>query len=455
MRWAALGSSVWLLGGCGLRAQGQRYDAMSAELARIREASRESAPGDAGGLSLTDDAAPERLSRAKLVEAVLARNPSVTSAREAWRAALAAFPQATALDDPMLEYGLAPLSIGASQVDFGQMVQLGQRFSWPGKRALAGQVTLAEAEAAREDYEATRLRLALMASLLYDQYYAVERSLEINGAHRLLLEEVAASALAQYEAARGGQQEPLQAELELAEIARQRIALTADRGVLVAQLNGLLHREPDAPLPPPHVETAPPLDEPPPLDRLVAEALDARPELAASAARVRGREAAIDLARRDYYPELGATATYNTMWMDPEHRLMVGVSLNVPVQVGARRGAVTEARAAHAQSDAELAALADAVRVEVATARERLMAALDEVRLYRERLLPTAEAQIEAARIGYTTGRSGFQALVDAERSLRTLELGYQMRLAELGQRRAELDRAVGRVPAGTGEDER
>jgi outer membrane protein TolC len=61
--------------------------------------------------------------------------------------------------------------------------------------------------------------------------------------------------------------------------------------------------------------------------------------------------------------------------------------------------------------------------------------------------LPAARAQIDVARSGYVTGQSGFQALIDAERSLRTVELNYQQALATLGERRAELVRTVGRIP--------
>jgi len=63
------------------------------------------------------------------------------------------------------------------------------------------------------------------------------------------------------------------------------------------------------------------------------------------------------------------------------------------------------------------------------------------------RLIPAAQAQIEAAGFGYDTGRSSFQALIDAERSLRTLEIEYEEALAGLGQRAAELDRASGILP--------
>ena len=57
-------------------------------------------PADANAANLFANA--DELERRALVEAVLARNPSVDAAREGLRAKLAEIPQATALDDPMV-----------------------------------------------------------------------------------------------------------------------------------------------------------------------------------------------------------------------------------------------------------------------------------------------------------------------------------------------------------------
>src|SRR5262245_35263119 len=127
------------------------------------------------------------LSRGALVQQVLERNPSLRAARYAWRAALARYPQATALDDPTLASRIAPRSIGASGVDEAYSLELSQALPFPGKLALRGQAALGEAEAAGSDFAAVRSRLALMASLLYDDYYVAARSLALNGEHIELL----------------------------------------------------------------------------------------------------------------------------------------------------------------------------------------------------------------------------------------------------------------------------
>jgi hypothetical protein len=125
---------------------------------------------------------------------------------------------------------------------------------------------------------------------------------------------------------------------------------------------------------------------------------------------------------------------------------MLGMSLSLPLQIGARNAAAEQAAAERAGAEAVLAAETNQVSVEVERARQAVLEAQGVVQLYRGRLVPTARAQIEAAHIGYATGRGSLQGLIDAERSLRSLELGEQEQLAELGRRWAELERSLGRI---------
>jgi cobalt-zinc-cadmium efflux system outer membrane protein len=332
-------------------------------------------------------------------------------------------------------------------VRFGQVVRLEQPFPVPGKFRLSGQVALDQAEAMQGSYETVRLALALIASTLFDEYYRVTRLLTLNDEHRQLIEDIKASAMVQYEAGRVSQQDVLQAEVELAHIIHQRVVLESEQKVIVAQINGLLHRSPELELPPPPSRMTPPPVEVPSTEQLQQAAIEDRPELAAARSELRAAGSAVELAKRNYAPAIGVMGEYNSMWAQTEHQWMAGVSLNLPLQVRSRKGAVNEAEALAERAEAELSSKQDQVRVEVDQARQRVLEAQHVVGLYRARLLPAARAQIDAAEFGYETGRSDFQALIDAERSVRTLEIQYEEALAGLGQRVAELDRARGVLP--------
>lgn len=389
------------------------------------------------------------LDRSDLIATILAHNPNTKAAKRAFDAATARIPQRTALADPTVSYAFGPLSIASGDVRYGQVIRVGQRFPFPGKLALLGQAAEAEAKAVSEDLSRVRVELAFAASRLLDQLYMVERSADIYSEHVTLLSELEESANAQYAAGRGSQQAVLTASSERAHAEHRLIVLAADRAVVAARINGLLHRPPDTELPPAPRKLELPRAEPVTID----DAIATRPEARALLARMRSAEEAVRLAQREYYPDLSVDAAYNSMWNRPEHRFMVGLSINVPIQLGRRDAAVREAEAQVAMYASRLAAVKDEVAVEVAVARKRLTEAQHVVELYETRLVPIAKDRINAARSELETGRASFLSVIDAERNLRTVQLEQHAAVATLSTRIAELLRAAGRIPTDEGDE--
>jgi outer membrane protein TolC len=162
---------------------------------------------------------------------------------------------------------------------------------------------------------------------------------------------------------------------------------------------------------------------------------------------VGGGEAAVQLAQRNTLPDLMVMGSYNSMWMDTPHQFMAGVSLNLPIQLGAKRAEREEARAQLHGLKRDEARLVDEVRVEVEEARALLLEAHHGLEIFRERVLPAARDQVAAARAGFATGRNGFSTVLEAERSLRSAQLRLEEARADVSRRDAELQRALGRIP--------
>ena len=389
------------------------------------------------------------LERGAFVRAVLHRNPTIESSRQAWRAAIARVRQSGTFDDPMLDVSVAPLSaLPSSSARFGYNVGVSQRLPWFGKRALDSAVASAEAQAAGSDLEATRRELALTASLLYDQYFVAVRSMEINEQHIVLMRSLRSAAIAQFEAGRASAQDPLQAEVELTHMEHDHVILATERDVTIAEMNELLHRDPDAPLPsPPKDLRFPSESDVGSPKRLEAEALERRPDIVAARLHARAEQQRADRAEREYYPDLTVSTSYNSMWDMPEHRWMVGLGVNLPVQTGRRGGAVEEANASRARFESEASRIGDMARTQVSVGLKRLEESRHVLRLFEQRLLPVARDQVDAARAGFIASQNPFVAVVDAEKNLRSVEIEYQMARADYDRRRAELSRALGRIP--------
>ena len=388
------------------------------------------------------------LDRRAFVRAVLERNPTIESARQGWRAALSRISQAGTFDDPMIDLGVAPLSFDSSKAPFGYEMGVSQHLPWFGKRGLEVSAAAAEADASKSDYEALKRELALSALVLYDQYFVAQRSLEINARHVDLMRVLREAATAQFQAGRGSAQDPLQAEAELAHMEHDTAILVSQREVTVAQMNELLHRAPELPLPLPPVELPmPSIPKSSAAAQLEDDALAHRTEISAARQRARAAQARADRANRESYPDLTVSTSYNSMWDTPEHRWTVGLGFNLPLAAGKRAGAADEALALRSQFESDAARLSDAARTEVFVALKRLQESEHVLGLFENRLLPVARDQIEAARAGFISSQNSFMAVVEAEQNLRSAELDYQVARAECDRHGAELDRALGRIP--------
>jgi outer membrane protein TolC len=340
------------------------------------------------------------------------------------------------------------LSIAAPDVPLGYELTISQKLPWFGKRRLDAALADAEVEASRADYEALRRELALSAVAVYDQYYVNGRMLELNQQHLELMKTMRDAANAALEAGRTGAQDPLQAEQELGHLEHDQLKLRIEREVTVAQMNELLHRAPEQPLPPPPRELPQArLADTASSKKLEERALASSSELQALRQRARAEQARAERAEREGYPDVTVSASYNSMWDMPEHRLMVGLGFNLPLQSAQREGAAEEARAMRAGIESEAARQTDATRTRVFVTLKKLQESEHVARLYEQRMLPLARQRIEAARAGFASGRADFSSVIDAERNLRAAELELVLARAEQYRRGAELERALGLVP--------
>ena len=311
------------------------------------------------------------LDRQALITAVLAENPSVEAARQAVRAAKARPAQEHALDDPMLGYTIAPASIATDAVRFGQTITVSQKLPWPGKRRLAAAAARFEADVALADYDALRLSLSVLASTLFDRYFYVERALAVNQAQQALLTALVDTAHARYVAGSGSRDDTLQARLALIHERHKAVMLRAERRLVVAKVNELLHRAPDTALPDAPEHLSVPILVTSSTATLTEAARRARPELKGAAAQVRAMQERHENARRARFPDFTVRGTYDSMWAMKRHQWMVGVSLNLPLQIGANRARIEEAAAERARAAADALATADRVANEVKEARVR------------------------------------------------------------------------------------
>ena len=177
----------------------------------------------------------------------------------------------------------------------------------------------------------------------------------------------------------------LQADVDLADLESRRAELERDRRVAMARINTLLHRGGRL-----SVAAAAgaggrgrrrcPGSRPAAVGRAMPAGI------AAQLARIRMEEANLELAGREYYPDVELVAKYDA-FMPVDIRPQVGMNLNVPLQGERRAAAIRQAAARVAQRRAEYQDRLDQVRYEVQAACDRLVQQRQVIALFAERIL--------------------------------------------------------------------
>lgn len=400
------------------------------------------APATAAPL-LVDDG---QLNPERLVAAVLARNPGIDALRAAARAAAARVEPAGALKDPQLSYALAPRTIGGTGL--GQRITLSQPIPWPGTLALRERAARRRAKAAQAQLAALKLEIIAAVKAAFAEWYYVHRALALNEANQALLTGLRQVAETRYATGQAKQQDVLQAELRLARLHEQALALKRQRRSIRAQINALLHRPVDRPLPPPapvRVQPAPV----PPFRALKQIAIKTHPELKRLRAQLAAQRAEVKLARKNVYPDFKLSIGYNSLWGTPAKRWSIGISISIPWNRSKYQSLLNAAQAEAMQARWRLADRRAELLAKLASARAAVVEAKKTIALYQERLVPTAEANLDAALANYRAGTGSFLEVITAATKKLNTQLHLARARANYLRRRARLERlAGGELPA-------
>ena len=395
------------------------------------------------------DAADPQL--AALLADAAERNPDVQAARREIAAARSRIAPAGALDDPMLEVGL--LNVPAESLSLRRedmtmkMIGFSQRLPYPGKRALRRELAEREAQAAENNLQELVNRVRRDVKVAYFDLGLTDESLRLAQRNRQVLEQFLSIAEARYGVGQSTQADVLKAQTQVSKMLEELIKLGRERPMLEAELNRAAGRAaaPQAVSPAPARAREASLR----LDELRARALANRPQLLAQQRMMDRSTKALELARKNYYPDFDVRLSYgqrdNTQNMRREDLISLTVAINLPIWGESKRGPrVTEADAmrdqASAMYQARLNELDAMLRWQVAAAEQTLKS----VRLYEDALLPQARLTADASLSAYRVGRVDFFTLLDSRMTVFNAEIGYAASLATYNKALAEVEFLTG-----------
>ena len=410
-----------------------------------------SAAGQGGGAAAAAPYyAPDPVLR-QYIQAALEANPAIQEMLARSRAAELRVPQVTSLPDPMLNVGQAiqrpETRVGSQSNTFS----VSQVLPWFGKLDLRGQMATQEAIASSQLY-AGRQRDVIVAvkRAFYDLAY-VDTAMAISQEERGLLDHYEQLSQSRYSTGQGLQQAVIKIQAEITKVVSRLATLNQQRVTLVARLNTLMNRPPDTPLAPVARPTLPDvaLD----LEELYRLGDAHRQELVASRALIERGERGIDLAKKDYWPDVTIGASYaNILGRDVvqpppdngKNALTLSVGVSIPLWREKYRAGVRRATEETLAQRRSYEAVRNEVEFAVRDQATRLETLRGQVRLFDDVLIPQAEETLRSTESAYQTGQVGVLDLLDSERVLLQVRLGNARQEADLLVALAELERAVG-----------
>ena len=378
-------------------------------------------------------------------------NPSVHAASEQLRATLEQFPQAAYLDNILKQYNAFTKQFDTKVAPSQQKQMVAMSFPFPGALALKGKLVSEQVEIAVRQQAIVLRDLRATMETAYHEYTFVGAAIAINRENQDLLKQMINVAQAKLRGGKATYNAIIMAQVELSKLSDTVITLEEQRATVIARINMLLNRLPDAPLgaPKPLAETGLGL----PLAKLYEVAIEGKQELQQQRLRTARMNTMVELATRMAYPDPSTGAAY----FENRMRLASGTGQTTPAFAtrrdlnhretpwfGQRDAYIREIKIRTGAMEKTLTAMQDRTRFEVRQAYFGLTTAKRSIALYRNSLLPQARQALEATAAAYRAGKTGFLTFLDVERTLLSFRLAERRALRDHHTQLARLDQLAG-----------
>jgi outer membrane protein TolC len=382
-----------------------------------------------------------------LIREALDRNPSVKAAAHAVLAGRARVPQMKSLPDPEVTTGwmgnIAPYSVQRGDPSSYRGIGAMQELPFPGKLKLKGEIADREAEALRQDLENTRRNVVAEIKAAYYEYAYYYKAVEITQKDQDLLARLAKIADAQYRVGKGIQQDVLRAQVEQSRLLQRLTVLKQQERTARVRLNTLLNRDPETPIGEPAPIQKP--NFPYTLDEIYQMARASDPGLKREQRMVEKSQLAVNLARRDAWPDFKADYMYQERPTLPGMQGFT-VGINVPIFYKTKqRQEVIEATEDMIGARNQLEDRQNSVNFEAKQQYLSAKASEELVQLYGRAVVPQSSLALDSSISSYEVGKLDFLSVLSNFQTILEYEVDYYEELMNFETALARLEVLVGR----------
>jgi outer membrane protein TolC len=312
-----------------------------------------------------------------------------------------------------------------------------QPIPYPGKRGLRVQMAAKEAQAEWEAYQLAQLAVLSRVKQAFYRLQHIAATQKVIGRNAAVLTRMLKVAETRYTVGKAMQQEILRTQTQLSVLETQRLQFDSQRRVAEAALNAALNRSPNAAVPPPveaeiH-ETLPPFEE------ILNFARDNSPMLIREQRMIERSETAVNMARRDWYPDLAVTGGYYNMGSMPS-MYMFRLDVSVPLSGRRQRAAVTEQAYGLTQARRSYEAAQQTLAARLREDYEMAATAVKLMNLYSNTLIPQSNLAVESGLVSYQTGTADFMPVLQSFMSAVEYEMAYHEQMENFHMALARLE---------------
>jgi outer membrane protein TolC len=385
----------------------------------------------------------------ELLAEALRANPEIIAAQKRYEASKQRPAQASSLPDPMFSPGYNAsgrpwpgAGLGSEPVaNVGFMVS--QEVPFPGKRKLAGDMAVKESEAEWQQYLQVQLSVvSRIKQAYYRRAYAfavssvLDRNLEI-------LRKLLRITEVRYSVGKAAQQDVFKAQTQISILETKRIQMEREKRAREAEINSLVNRMPGSPLPKP--DELRPVPIPATLEELYASARENSPMLRKDEKMIQRAEVSVNMARKEYYPDVTINGGYYNMGRMPD-MYMLRADFKIPLYFFRRqRAAVTEQAQTLVQSRRTYEATNQSLHYRIQD--DYLMTETSDklVKLYGQTVIPQASLALEASLASYESGSVDFLTVLMNYSTVVEYEVNYHEELQNFYLALARLEEMTAR----------
>ena len=384
---------------------------------------------------------------AVLIEEAKRNDPAIRSAEQTAKAATFVAPQMSALPDP--QFTLQQFSVGSprpfagyTNSDFAYIgVGASQQLPYPGKLKLRGAVADRDADTAKVHIEVVLQDEIETLKTTYFHLAYLQQTLGTLQRNAALLEQAEQQTEAHYSSGQGNQQDVLKAQLERTKILREISMHHQLVGRDQAELKRILRRPQDSPdiLAEPVAATF--------LSYTASELLDKvreqNPSINENSAMVQRNQTAVKLAQKEFRPDFGVSYMYENT--DRKFRDYYELSFNVNFpRRKPRQAALAQAQVNGERAQTDLDTELQTALAEVQKQYVMVKASEEQLLIYRDGLIPQAQATIQAGLAAYQSNREDFETLFSSFMDVLSLNLEYQQTILDHETALAHIERLTG-----------